>query len=77
VALDSNRSGQRSQAPAREDDFFVAYAFGGAINAESGTDMTITHSSFSHNQAIGGNNATATGTDIIGVGGGRGRASHQ
>src|SRR5262249_61874201 len=56
------------------DDPFPDYAFGGAINAEFSTSLTVPNSRFSRNQAIGGNNATATGTDIIGVGGAEGGA---
>jgi hypothetical protein len=53
---------------------FVDYAFGGAINAEFLSSVTVTNSRFSYNQAVGGNNATATGTDIVGVGGAEGAA---
>jgi hypothetical protein len=55
-------------------DPFVDYSFGGAILNEFGGTMTVTASSFSHNQAIGGNDSTAIGTDIIGVGGAEGGA---
>jgi hypothetical protein len=51
----------------------VDFGYGGAITIES-PSYNITNSSFSHNQAIGGNNATATGTDIVQVGGAQGGA---
>ena len=53
---------------------FVDYSFGGAINVQGFTTLNVTHSGFGYNQAVGGNNATATGGDIVGVGGAEGGA---
>jgi hypothetical protein len=51
-----------------------AQRFGGGICIENGISANVTNSSFSDNQAKGGDNATATGTDITGVGGAEGGA---
>ena len=52
--------------------------YGGAIDAApalgSEATTTVVSSTFSHNQAIGGNNGIATGTDIVEVGDAEGGA---
>jgi hypothetical protein len=51
----------------------VDYGFGGAI-ADTESTLHVTDSSFSYNEALGGNSGTAAGTDVIGVGGAEGGA---
>ena len=43
----------------------------------SSAPLNVTGSNFSHNQAIGGNNATATGTDIVELGDAEGGPLHE
>src|SRR5262249_39299571 len=66
IAGSGGNSGPGQQDPA------VGSAAGGAIFNFS--TVTVTSSRFSYNQAVGGNNATATGTDIVEVGVGSGGA---
>ena len=76
-SFDHNQAvgGSGGNSGAGTDDPFLDYAFGGALAASFSTRMNVTNSRFSNNQAVGGNNATATGTDIIGVGGAEGARS--
>jgi hypothetical protein len=67
-------SGSNGNSGTGDDDPFVDYSFGGAINVQGFTTLNVTHSGFGYNQAVGGNNATATGGDIVGVGGAEGGA---
>ena len=48
--------------------------YGGAVDAEFESTTTVSDSTFKQNQAIGGNNGNATGTDIVEVGDGEGGA---
>jgi hypothetical protein len=48
--------------------------FGGAITTGTALGMTVANSSFRHNLAIGGNNSTVTGIDILETGVGAGGA---
>jgi hypothetical protein len=67
--------GSGSNSGSGNADPGVDTAYGGAIDAGfEPTTNTITNSTFSYNQAIGGNDGTATGTDIVEVGDAEGAA---
>jgi hypothetical protein len=62
-----------NSGPAQFDPI-VDTGFGGAICTGTALGMTVTNSNFSNNLAIGGNNSTATGIDILETGLGAGGA---
>jgi hypothetical protein len=60
IAGSGGNSGPGATDPGVDESFGAIFNFGGIL--------TVTGSIFSHNKALGGNNATATGTDIVEVG---------